>query len=391
MRTALYPGTFDPVTNGHLSLIRRGCQLFDRLLVAVADMTPNPPLFSQTERVAMLREALAGVPQVQVIPFSGLTVTCAQSLKACAVLRGMRAVSDFEAEFQLALMNRRLCRSVETVFLMTDYQWLYTSSTMVKGAASHHADIRGLVPENVEARLREIFSSGRGRPATPCLVPQPGGFAAAPPEELPETDEEPPDIPAATGRRRRTAVYPGTFDPVTSGHLSIIRRALRVFDRVVVAVAESPGKHPLFSLDERTAFLREALADQGDRVLVKPYSGLTMDFARDWGACALVRGLRATGDFEYEFQLALMNRRLRRSVQSVFFMTDYRWLFVSSTIVKAAASHGGSVDGLVPENVRSALQARFGSGRFRQATPCLAPPAAGYGKTAEEEPETPHA
>lgn len=153
MKKALYPGTFDPLTNGHISLIRRGCEVFDQVIVGVARDTPKNPLFSLEERVQLAREAFAGSPNVEVEPFCGLTVEYARSRKVCAILRGLRAVSDFEYEFQLALMNRRLESRIQTVFLMTDYRWLYISSTIIKGAALQGGDIRGLVPENVRLAL----------------------------------------------------------------------------------------------------------------------------------------------------------------------------------------------------------------------------------------------
>ncbi len=146
MRTALYPGTFDPVTNGHLAVARRGRRVFDRVIVAVPDRPPKPALFSQEERVAMMREALAGDEGIEVLPFSGLTASFAERCGACALLRGMRALSDFEMELSLALMNRRLNPAVETVFLMTDYQWLFVSSSMVKDAATTLSIIRGNEP-----------------------------------------------------------------------------------------------------------------------------------------------------------------------------------------------------------------------------------------------------
>ena len=176
MRIALYPGTFDPLTNGHLSLIRRGCEVFDQIIVAVADNTPKFPLFSLEERVEMASEALRHESNVLVEPFSGLTVEYAAKRGVCALLRGLRAVSDFEYEFQLALMNRRLQRHIQTVFMMTDYQWLFTSSTIVKAAASHGADVKGLVPENVRIRLLEKYNKGEVRKGTPCLAPSHGGF-----------------------------------------------------------------------------------------------------------------------------------------------------------------------------------------------------------------------
>ena len=176
MKTALYPGTFDPLTNGHISLIRRGCDVFDHIIVAVADNTPKKPLFSHMERVEMAREALKSQDNVTVEPFSGLTVEYAASRGACALLRGLRAVSDFEYEFQLALMNRRLGQRIQTVFLMTDGQWLFLSSTIVKAAASHGADVSGLVPDNVRLRLEEKYARGEVRQGTPCLAPPYGGF-----------------------------------------------------------------------------------------------------------------------------------------------------------------------------------------------------------------------
>ena len=176
MKTALYPGTFDPLTSGHMSLIRRGCQVFDKIIVAVADNTPKRPLFSHEERVAMAKEALRNEPQVTVEPFSGLTVEYAAKRGACALLRGLRAVSDFDYEFQLALMNRRLQRHIQTVFLMTDYQWLFISSTIVKSAASHGADIAGLVPENVRQALEQKYKNGEVRQSTPCLSAPFNGF-----------------------------------------------------------------------------------------------------------------------------------------------------------------------------------------------------------------------
>lgn len=163
MRTALYPGTFDPLTNGHLSLINRGCKVFDQILVAVAKDTPKHPLFTLEERVNLAREVFQEHNNVIVEPFHGLTVNYAREKGINTILRGLRAVSDFEYEFQLALMNRRLEREIQTVFLMTDYQWLYISSTMIKTAASQGADIKGLVPEAVRHALMDKFASAYGK------------------------------------------------------------------------------------------------------------------------------------------------------------------------------------------------------------------------------------
>lgn len=158
LKTALYPGTFDPLTMGHVSLIRRGCSIFDRVIVAVAESTPKTPLFSLQERLELAREVFRHDSCVVVEAFCGLTVEFARKLGVSAILRGLRAVSDFEYEFQLALMNRRLERKIETVFLMTDYQWLYISSTMIKNAAKEGANIKGLVPENVREALDAKFA-----------------------------------------------------------------------------------------------------------------------------------------------------------------------------------------------------------------------------------------
>ena len=157
-RIAVYPGTFDPMTNGHLSLIRRASSIFDRIVVGVANDTPKNPLFTIEERVAMAQEVLAGYSNVKVQPFSGMTVDFADQLGSTVIVRGLRAMSDFEYEFQLALINRRLKRHIQTVFLMTDYQWFYTSSTLIKAAAELGGDIRGLVPDSIYCRLREKFN-----------------------------------------------------------------------------------------------------------------------------------------------------------------------------------------------------------------------------------------
>ncbi len=175
-RVAIYPGTFDPITNGHVSLIKRGHEVFDEIIVAVADNTPKAPLFTLEERVEMAREALRGEEGVVVEPFSGLLVDYVAKRGAHIILRGLRATSDFEYEFQIALMNRKLAREIQTVFLMTDYQWLYISSTIIKAAASHGGDVNGLVPDNVLRCLREKYEAGEVRQGTPCLSPSVGGF-----------------------------------------------------------------------------------------------------------------------------------------------------------------------------------------------------------------------
>lgn len=159
---------------------------------------------------------------------------------------------------------------------------------------------------------------------------------------------------------QRIAVYPGTFDPVTMGHLDIITRALTLFDRIIIAIAQNPGKTPLFSLEERIEMIRDCFNDaEKSRIEVDIVSGLLVDHAYKRGAKAMIRGLRAVSDFDYEFQLALMNRRIEREVETVFLMTGFRWIYISSSIIKDAARHGGDVSGLVPDHVCERLRKRF--------------------------------
>ena len=155
---AVYPGSFDPITNGHLDLIQRALKIFDRIIVAVATNAFKKSLFTIEERVEMVRESLAVYPAVSIDTFDGLLVNYAKGQNARAILRGLRAVTDFEYEFQLAMMNRRLEPTIETVFLMTGLRWVFLSSSILKEAAVHGGDIEGMVPENVFHRLKEKFS-----------------------------------------------------------------------------------------------------------------------------------------------------------------------------------------------------------------------------------------
>ena len=155
------------------------------------------------------------------------------------------------------------------------------------------------------------------------------------------------------------AVYPGTFDPITNGHLDIVHRGLHLFDRIIIAVASNPAKQPLFSLDERRKMILDCFPGEKTRITVEDVSGLLVDFAYKRGAKAIIRGLRAVSDFDYEFQLALMNRRIEREVETVFLMTGFRWIFISSSIIKDAARHGGDVSGLVPDHVCEKVRARY--------------------------------
>ncbi len=155
-----------------------------------------------------------------------------------------------------------------------------------------------------------------------------------------------------------TAVYPGSFDPVTFGHLDILERAEMLFDRVIVAVLENQGKSPLFSVAERVELLQASIGDK-PKVGVDTFSGLTVDYARRVGASALVRGLRAVSDFENEFQMALMNRRLHPEIHTVFLMTSFANVFVSSSLIKEVCRFGGNIDAFVPAEVARAMNARL--------------------------------
>lgn len=156
----------------------------------------------------------------------------------------------------------------------------------------------------------------------------------------------------------KIAVYPGSFDPITNGHVNLVERALEVFDKLVVAVAHNPNKSALFSVEERLEMIRVALK-KDPRVAVASFEGLLVDFVEKQGARVIVRGLRALSDFEYEFQMTLMNRKLNRKVDTIFLMTGYKWFYTSSRIIKEAASLGGSVRGLVPEIVHQRLKEKF--------------------------------
>ena len=157
----------------------------------------------------------------------------------------------------------------------------------------------------------------------------------------------------------KMAIYPGSFDPITNGHLSILRRALTMFDTITVAVASNPVKKALFTLDERIEMIRESIKND-DKVFVDTFSGLLVDYVAEKKTNIILRGMRALSDFEYEFQMSLMNRKLNKNIQTIFMMTDYKWFYTSSTIIKEAASLGGTINGLVPEIVCQKLKEKFG-------------------------------
>jgi pantetheine-phosphate adenylyltransferase len=158
---------------------------------------------------------------------------------------------------------------------------------------------------------------------------------------------------------KRTAIYPGSFDPLTNGHLAIIQRGLKIFDRLVVAVANNPEKKPLFSVKERQSMIRAAI-NADDRVEVDSFDGLLVDYAKKTGVHRVLRGLRAVSDFEYEFQLANMNRKLLPDFETVFVMTGEDYFYVSARLVREVARFGGDVSGLVPANVSEALRRKLG-------------------------------
>jgi pantetheine-phosphate adenylyltransferase len=160
----------------------------------------------------------------------------------------------------------------------------------------------------------------------------------------------------------KRAVFAGTFDPVTNGHLDLMQRALRMFDHLTVAVAERVEKGVVFSQEERVAMIREAVSGF-DRISVEPFQGLLVDFARERNIPVLVRGLRFISDFEYEFQMALMNRRLSDTIETVFLMPSETYTYVNASLVKEIARYGGSIEGLVPPNVAKVLSKRLVAAR----------------------------
>jgi pantetheine-phosphate adenylyltransferase len=154
------------------------------------------------------------------------------------------------------------------------------------------------------------------------------------------------------------AIYPGTFDPVTNGHIDLVTRTLKIFDEVIIAVAPSQKKQPLFTVEERIALIRKSIRYiKGARA--DAFNSLLVDYAAGMKSVAIIRGLRAISDFEYELQMALMNRRINLNIEAVFLMPSEEYTFLSSTLVKEVASFGGSVKGLVPEAVETALKEKF--------------------------------
>ncbi|MBW2603573.1 MAG: pantetheine-phosphate adenylyltransferase [Deltaproteobacteria bacterium] len=157
---------------------------------------------------------------------------------------------------------------------------------------------------------------------------------------------------------QKIAIYPGSFDPVTNGHIDIAQRGVKIFDKIIVAILHNPGKNFLFSVEERLEML-ESSFEAYPNIEVETFDGLLVEYASKRGSIAILRGMRAVSDFEYEFQLALMNRSLNREVQTVFLMTGLRWIFTSSSIIKEAAQFGGNIKTMVPPIVNRKLKEKF--------------------------------
>ena len=164
----------------------------------------------------------------------------------------------------------------------------------------------------------------------------------------------------------RRAIFPGSFDPLTNGHLDVIRRASPLFDEIIVAILNNPEKNPMFTVEERVEMIEEilpALEHGNCRLIVDSFSGLTAEFAKRSEAAAIVRGIRAVSDYEYELRMALMNRKLEPTVETVFFMADEEYSYVSSTLMKQVFLLGGRVDGLIPQLVEARMRTKLGSDR----------------------------
>jgi len=158
--------------------------------------------------------------------------------------------------------------------------------------------------------------------------------------------------------KNRIAIYPGSFDPLTNGHIDIIERALDIFDKVIIAVLHNPSKKALFTMDERVKMIKQSFNGKKS-ILVDSFGGLLVDYAKMKNAVAIIRGMRALSDFESEFQMALMNRKLNKEVQSVFLMTGFRWIFTSSSIIKEAAQFGGDISDMVPKAVHLKMLEKY--------------------------------
>ncbi len=162
-----------------------------------------------------------------------------------------------------------------------------------------------------------------------------------------------------TDKGKRMCIYPGSFDPVTNGHINLIERAMNIFDTVIVAIANNPDKKPLFSVEERTEMLEKSIGHYPG-VKIDSFAGLLVDYAKNKGVYVILRGMRAVSDFEYEYEMTFMNRKLDRGIETIFMMTGLRWFFVHSKGIKAAAKAGACVRGLVPDIVCERLEQKLG-------------------------------
>lgn len=160
---------------------------------------------------------------------------------------------------------------------------------------------------------------------------------------------------------QQIVVYPGSFDPVTNGHLDIIKRASQIFGKVIVAVFKNSQKQPLFTMEERVDLLKKTTKDF-ENVFIDSFTGLTIDYVKSQNAIAIIRGLRAISDFEGEFQMASLNKELNVNVETIFFMTDTRYAYLSSSVVKEVAQFGGNIEGLVPEIIKKSLENKYSQG-----------------------------
>ncbi len=164
-------------------------------------------------------------------------------------------------------------------------------------------------------------------------------------------------------------IYPGSFDPITNGHVNLIERGLHIFDKIIVAIANNLSKEPMFTVEERKEMIRLAFANnpESHRIIVDSFDGLLVDYCRSKGVHVVLRGLRATSDFEYEFQMTFMNRKLDRTIDTIFMMTGMQWFFVNSSVIKQAVMSGACVSGLVPDIVCERLQEKMRSLKGKKA------------------------